>query len=1045
MFVATAALAIANSFSAIAAQQPGAQSPVQPQPSGQSPAAPPSPAAPGKGAGPVQDPQDPELAFDAATGQDLRWDRANKTWVDSKTGKPEPGGFKGPRAGDGTPVPPPPGHAEYDPQDPELAFDETTGQNLYWDRVNKTWTDSKTEEPAPGGFKGPRAGDGTPVPPPGNPAESTALPEVHTAKESSDDYGAGGYRETDTDAAGAVLEGRVYDAHGTLHEKTTEHYSVAGGSKHRTEKRIVHYDDRGAPTSETDFFYDVHGAVTSLDLIHFGLHGERSWEQTTEYQPTGFETKEWKAATHTWTTKFSPYAQPETAKPGAAPDAPKPAATPPGQAPAAPTSTNIGVLFPRDFHPGDTITGSLAPSRFAELFKSIPGLSEYSVPIQLYHLPDGSPQWSSVEIGVKGDGYIPVNPNGLFSVHIPMGWKGPLALQARQPDPMAGIGPSHAFLEIGDPVAAPELPQNLFSRAAKAELQYWMTADLIDLWNEAFDLENEIGEYYEGYGSPDHVDIGGLEEDLEDVYNDIDSLTARLPKEVVVKLARGLAQETREINEELRKGTLTADQKAELKECDDWASFLEDEADEANKVRLLASLGQIEPFWTSPVLTQNKLGALRGSFSGDSGDTLFKIDNFPITPLASTPDTLYFMPPVNLPAGLHSYQIDCPGMPETTLPVFYMTLTMWADQLNLHKGQSTTYHVKLDGLNGLPSSVWSSSFFPSDLVSPPELQGNQPSAQMPGPSLNGSITLSVTNQSPGTISMQNTFSSLDAKFFAPSGSYQLDGGVGAIMDGSFNILGVARAYLQPELGLGSTPGSPTNSTDRTSWTPGAGWGYSLPLSSGAAFTRSCPSSGLSWEPSASPHCMGLTASALYDQAVGNQNSATVGKSPTDDEIRAARSKEFADKEAAGKRVKEAQEKVDAAKARLEEKERTAAEAWDTAMDHISKDYPHAREEYAKTVERLRKAEEDRKKMLAAQQANPGPVNEKNVENAYDEKTAAWMSEGSFRDSLIRNFFSRDDRGVYQAASDALRQAQDEAAKAETELRDARAAQDALYF
>src|ERR1035441_2279588 len=58
--------------------------------------------------------------------------------------------------------------------------------------------------------------------------------------------------------------------------------SVSGadrsGSKHRTEKRIVHYDDRGAPTSETDFFYDVHGAVTSLDLIHFGLHGERSWE-----------------------------------------------------------------------------------------------------------------------------------------------------------------------------------------------------------------------------------------------------------------------------------------------------------------------------------------------------------------------------------------------------------------------------------------------------------------------------------------------------------------------------------------------------------------------------------------------------------------------------------------------------------------------------------------------------------------------------------------------------------------------------------------------
>jgi len=135
-------------------------------------------------------------------------------------------------------------------------------------------------------------------------------------------------------------------------------------------------------------------------------------------------------------------------------------------------------------------------------------------------------------------------------------------------------------------------------------------------------------------------------------------------------------------------------------------------------------------------------------------------------------------------------------MPPTEMPVFYMTLTMWADQLNLHKGQSTTYYVKLDGLNGLSSSAWSSSFFPSDLVSPSELSGGSGASSAPGNSQSGYITLAVTNESPGTITMKNTFSTLDAKLFAPSGSYQISGGVGAIADGGFNILGVARAYLQ---------------------------------------------------------------------------------------------------------------------------------------------------------------------------------------------------------------------------------------------------------
>ena len=126
-----------------------------------------------------------------------------------------------------------------------------------------------------------------------------------------------------------------------------------------------------------------------------------------------------------------------------------------------------------------------------------------------------------------------------------------------------------------------------------------------------------------------------------------------------------------------------------------------------------------------------------------------------------------------------------------------MTLTMWADATSLRKGQSTTYHLKLTGLNGLPSSAWGSSFFPSDLVSPSDLQGGSPDA-----SRTGTITLTITNESPGVISMKNVFTVLNAQSFAPSGTFQVDGGVGAVLDGGFNISGVARAYLQPEWAWG---------------------------------------------------------------------------------------------------------------------------------------------------------------------------------------------------------------------------------------------------
>ena len=138
---------------------------------------------PGSGKGVHQaefDPADPTRAFDQETGQNLHWDCARKTWVDSATGRAM--GFQGRRAASGEIIPPPPRierepgsgrgirQAEFDPADPARAFDAETGQNLHWDRTAGTWKDSKTGQSL--GFQGGRArtrcqtGATTPPPPP---------------------------------------------------------------------------------------------------------------------------------------------------------------------------------------------------------------------------------------------------------------------------------------------------------------------------------------------------------------------------------------------------------------------------------------------------------------------------------------------------------------------------------------------------------------------------------------------------------------------------------------------------------------------------------------------------------------------------------------------------------------------------------------------------------------------------------------------------------------------------------------------------------------
>jgi hypothetical protein len=827
----------------------------------------------------------------------------------------------------------------------------------------------------------------------------------------SDEYGAGAYRLITLEPGGQTAKWQDFDGNKNLREDDIFQYTgVPGGSSQKTEEQRDYFSDRGMIEARTITDWNLGGGLSSYRFTSYDFRGDRISDHISKYESADHVEMNWTPRTYSWTSMTIPYKLPVT------PGTTTPATGASSGAPASflPQNEMAGLLLPRDYHLGDTIMGSLWKVNYAEAFKTVPGLYEFSFPIQSYNFPDGTPSWGGLEIGVKGYGYFPVESNGGFSVHLPMDFKGALQFQVRQDYALPGSAASSAQFTIDPPIAAPALPQGMFPAEVQKDFEYRTMSYLIDLWNEAFDREDELdwhyafGEHYEG-------EIGDLEEDLDDCYDEIDFVSSLLPAKLVASVARGMAQDERDINVLIRSGTqeLTSDQQSSLAEYDEWANFLENEADHRMWLDQWSSFRTLEPYWMSPVLSQGRLGALRGSFAGDPYDTHFTIGGFPVSPLAGTPDVIYYMPPDGLTAGLNNVVIDTPGLPQTTLPIFYLTLAMSADSTNLLKGQSTMYHLTLSGVNGLPGSAWSSSFDPTDLISPSEYHGSAASAPAAGSTRAGYVSLSITNQSAGVISMQNVYRELDAQSFAPSGSFHFDGSVGAIANGGFSILGVARAFLQPELGLGSFPNPPPSQgsgSNSDNFFNNFNWNVN-PTASNAPSNET-------------PISMGSTASSLYDDALGTQPSTTVGNPPP-----------TTANDAATQRVQDAEKRVSAAFVNLGSVSVTELDAWHKAMRGVPNDvyarYDIASGQMAKEEAAFDKALDDFVK-------SSSPANTAALESAENARAAAMDELRSARQAAI-DHFSPADRAAWQAAHDALHSAEIDRALAEEELRDARAA------
>ena len=288
------------------------------------------------------------------------------------------------------------------------------------------------------------------------------------------------------------LTGQIFDPQNTLRREVKETYSIDGGTKYESERLVYDFGLKGDLLTMSDYKFDLKGGLSYLDNEHFGLHGERTWEQKTTYKLDGFDTSSWHVGLdyqHAWTDETTTY-KPPPATPGKpakhATSNAQPLQTPP------PSSMQVGVLFPRDFHAGETVTGSLWPVTYAEGFKRCPASANSPSPLRSRICRTALRRGRALRSASKMMAIGPSTPTAHFLFTSPAHGPAPSnckrAIRIRCPAPAPRARSSISATRL------PRLPcqMDLIGNGIKKVLDESDKKYLEHLWNLAYDLENDF-------------------------------------------------------------------------------------------------------------------------------------------------------------------------------------------------------------------------------------------------------------------------------------------------------------------------------------------------------------------------------------------------------------------------------------------------------------------------------------------------------------------------------------------------------------------------
>lgn len=635
-------------------------------------------------------------------------------------------------------------------------------------------------------------------------------------------------------------------------------------------------------------------------------------------------------------------------------------------------AASLGIVAPRAYTPGSTITVSVMPATTAKLFSGIPGLTVRTFDTQLPDEVNAFANLSGLQIGAKNGGISPVI-NGLCAISIPKTARTPLELQIAQVKLPRDAQYAYSAAAMDPPRLAPEQPSMLtwISEVAShaAELNRLKQA-----WWKAFDIQEMALEAAQAKNS--EVVFAGLMISLllQDTVDDIaECFPSSEVREVALQMKRQ-AQAAIGSTALLQTSLVTT---SDVEKYQRWIRYLDGQITKFSADNIpLALPGHTRPYWTSPLLVQGKLGALRGPFSGDCHHVRLKIDGMRVEPLAVAPGNFYFMPPPQLASGKHEFEITGDGTPTTRIPFFYMDLKLGAGQIDLLKGQSTQWWSTLqfgEITKSLPTSVWSSSFCPTDLMDVSEITQRVPGFPPPGPGQPGLITVLSTNDTPGVINVSDLpggfkFQTFTAQTFPQNGTLQENGTVTALVRGPWSISVTARAFLQPIAAYGDSNAAPRQ-----------------------------------------------------QQAVNVSNDGA-GETPTT-EVKPTR-------EELEKKLKEAQDRADQAKSKIPRAREKEQKTWNDALKRVPEEY----------VKRMHEAENSWNKAwreyMNAADADTGSANSKaDIDSKKIAYQAATRAEADARQSVI-DHMNASDRTVWRSAQQELNDLKLQQVLAEEDVREA---------
>lgn len=197
-------------------------------------------------------------------------------------------------------------------------------------------------------------------------------------------------------------------------------------------------------------------------------------------------------------------------------------------------------------------------------------------------------------------------------------------------------------------------------------------------------------------------------------------------------------------------------------------------------------------FETPPIGVVGRLHVIRGSLSGDGGNTKVRIGDQLMKIVSENPRSVFFEIPDTLSPGNFRLTLENDGR-RAEFPITLLQLSMSADQTKLKRGQTTKFHATITGPESWSDAAWKPGS-PADLCDIPGLTKKFPGFHPPAPDGEGFILFSITNLSAGVVSIEEFARPLAKSQFA-KGPYSYDGNVLATGDGGFGIHGEVQAFV----------------------------------------------------------------------------------------------------------------------------------------------------------------------------------------------------------------------------------------------------------